>query len=476
MRTKQGKVLFIIHDNYQDDNIFPLGPAYLAAILRRTGSEVCTFCMDVFHYSNEELATYLDENEFDLICLGFMAARFKRTVETLCHVINEYKKKAWFVLGGHGPTPIPEYILRNTKADFIALGEAEETIVELLQCKLEKSGKEKQILGVACRVNDEIVINQRRKPVINIDTLPFPAWDLFPMDHYTCSLKFSGMKEYEKSFSVVTTRGCVNKCSFCYRLEKGIRVRSPQNIIDEVKILYQKYGVDYIYFSDELSVTSKKQIAEFARLIQKHKLHIKYRMECRVDLFDEEIAKILKDSGCVFLNIGFESTDQKVLDLLKKNVTVEQNIRAAEIAKQFDIGVGLNFIWGLPGDSEKSLKDNAAFIKKYNHYDQIRTIRPVTPYPGTPLYYEAIEKGLITGPDDFFARFKNADKYIINFMGIPENEIYHMLFEVNRDLIFDHFQHTNGTTEDANRLADNFYRLYFEDNAQFSGPRHYIKS
>jgi len=473
MSLKRGKVLFIIHDNYQDDNIFPMGPAYLAAILKQVGVEVSVYCMDIFHYTNQELADYLDDNEFDLIGLGFMAARFKRTVEELCGVIKRHKKKAWFVLGGHGPTPIEEYILLATRADIVTLGEADDTILELLNCKIEGGEKFKNIKGIAYRIGDVVTTNERRNPVMNLDSLPFPAWNLFPMEKYTTSLKFSGTGENEKAFSVLTTRGCVNRCSFCYRMEKGIRTRSPQNIVDEVKALHDNYGIQYIYFSDELSVTSKKQIAEFAALLHKNNLSIKYRMECRVDLFDEEIAKILKDSGCVFLNIGFESTDQNVLDILKKNVTVEQNIRAAEIANQLGIGIGLNFIWGLPGDSEKSLRNNAEFIKKYNHYDQIRTIRPVTPYPGTPLYYEAIERGLLGGPEDFFSRFKNADLYMINFLDIPEKEIYEMLFEVNKDLILDHYSHTDNNLKEANILIEKFYNLYFKGETSFDGPRHY---
>ncbi len=474
MREK-GKVLFIIHDNYQEDNHFPLGPGYLAAILREAGAEVRTYCMDVFHYTNEQLAAYLSDSEFDLIGLGFMAARFKRTVEELCRVVNNHKKKAWFVLGGHGPTPIAEYILKTTRADYVVLGEADKSIVELLDCKIS-GGDPRKIKGIAFRDEDAIVFNERQKPVSDLNTLPFPAWDLFPMDRYTASLKFAGMAEEEKSFSVLTSRGCINRCSFCYRLEKGIRSRSPENIVEEVKVLNRTYGVSYVYFSDELSVVSKKQIEEFASLLKKNNLSIKYRMECRVDLFDKEIAKILKDSGCVFLNIGFESTDQKVLDLLKKNVTVEQNIRAAQIANEFGIGVGLNFIWGLPGDSEKSLRSNVEFIKKYNQYDQLRTVRPVTPYPGSPLYYEAIERGLLKGPEDFFARFKNADLYMVNFMGIPEAEIYQMLFEVNRELITDHYQHTNGDMTEATGVIDKFYNLYFKGEVNFSGPRHYLRT
>jgi anaerobic magnesium-protoporphyrin IX monomethyl ester cyclase len=474
--NNKGKVLLVIHDNYQDDNIYPLGPGYLAAMLKKNGAKVSTYCMDVFHHTNKELADYLRSNEFDLIGLGFMAPRFKRTVEALCTLINKNKKEAWLVLGGTGPTPIPEYILKVTKADVVILGEAEETIVDLLYCKISNPEKISDIRGLAYRTDNKIVLNERRKPVMKLDTLPYPAWDLFPMEQYTTCMKFAGMKDTEKSFPVLTTRGCINKCSFCYRMEKGIRIRNPQNVIEEMKTLNRNYGITYFHFADELSIVSKKQILEFTSLLLKNRLDIKYRMDCRVALFDDDIANCLKESGCVFLNIGFESTDQHVLDLLKKNVTVEQNIRAAEIAHKYGIGIGLNFLWGLPGDSEKSLRKNAEFIKRYNMYDQIRAIRPVTPYPGASLYYEAIQRGLLKGPEDFFARFKNADLYMINFMGIPEQDIYQLLFEVNKDLILDYYKHTNNDMEQANWLIEQFYNLYFKKDSSFSGPRHYLSA
>jgi anaerobic magnesium-protoporphyrin IX monomethyl ester cyclase len=472
----KGKVLLIIHDNHQEDNIFPLGPGYLAAVLKKAGAEVQTYCMDLYHYTNKQLAEYLLDNKFDLIGLGFMAPRFNRTVKGVCEVVNAYKKDAWLVLGGHGITPIPEYILKTTTADVAVIGEGEDTFVELLFCKLNNPNRIVDLKGVAFRVEKKITVNNRRKPIMKLDSIPFPDWESFPMEEYTTSLKYAGMQNNDKSFPVITTRGCVSKCSFCHRMEAGIRVRSTANIINEVRILIQSYGVKYFQFADELSIVSKKQILGFTDLLIKYKLDIIYRMDCRVDIFDEEIARGLKNSGCVFLNIGFESTDQNVLDLMNKKVGVDQNIRAAEIAKEMGIGIGLNFICGLPGDSEKSLKRNVEFIKKYNQYDQIRTVRAVTPYPGSPLYYEAIRMGLLKGPEDFFDRFKNADLYMVNFMDIPENEIYQMLFEVNKDLILDHYEHTTKDMFKANQLIDKFYNLYFNSEYTFSGPRHAVSN
>ena len=137
--------------------------------------------------------------------------------------------------------------------------------------------------------------------------------------------------------------------------------------------------------------------------------------------------------------------------------------------------MGLNFIWGNFGDTEESLKGNVELIKKYNTYDQIRTIRPVTPYPGADLYYEAIRRNLLTGPEDFFNRFKNSDLFTVNFTDIPLDKCYELLFAANKELITDHYLNTTKDMEVANQLIDDFHRLYFEGDTKFRGVRHYGK-
>ena len=470
--NSKGKVLFIIHDIYQEDNHFPLGIAYMAAILKREGVEVEVYCQDVFHYTNEELAEFLQKSEFDLIGVGFLAARFKETIINLCGTINKYKKNAWLVLGGPGPTPISEYILRKTEADVIAMGEAEETIVDLLKSKLDK-GNLSEIKGIAYLNGESIIINERRKPIVNLDSIPFPEWSLFPMERYTTCLKLSGMDKEDKALGILTSRGCVNRCNFCYRMERGIRFRTVESVIEEIKILKERYGITYFKIQDELFVFSKKRIFEFRDALRLNNLKVKFSCQARVDIFDEEIAECLKECGCQFLNFGMESSDQKVLDLMNKNITPEQNIRAAEITRKAGIGLGLNFIWGNKGDSEESLKNNVKLIKKHNAYNQLRTIRPVAPYPGCDLYYEAIDRGLLSGPEDFFNKFKNSDLLTVNFTDIPEDKFYKLLFEANKELIIDHYMHTTKDIDSANRLIRDFYDLYFKGRTTFRGARHY---
>jgi len=428
----KGKVLFIIHDVYQDDNEFPLGAGYLASALKKEGVEVTVCCQDVFHYSNTEMAKrFLRDKEYDLIGIGFLAARFRETIVGLCETVSQHKKGAWLVLGGQGAAAIPEYVLKETQAEIAAIGEAEKTIIELLKCKLENKDLS-QIKGIAYRQGDEVKINERRKPVIKLDELPFPEWSLFPIEKYISSLRLFGADKEDRTLAMLTTRGCVNRCNFCYRMEKGIRFRSVPNVIEEIKLLNDKYGITYFQMQDELFNFPKERLFALNDELKKNNLKIKFNCSARVDNFDEETALCLKEMGCKFINFGMESSDQNVLDLMEKNTLVEENIKAAEITKKAGIGLGLNFIWGNKGDTAESLGKNVELIKKYNTYDQIRTIRPVTPYPGCRLYYEAIEKGLLSGPGDFFDKFKNSDLLMVNFTDIPEDEFYKLLLQLTK--------------------------------------------
>ena len=473
MFTKKNKVLFIIHDVYQEDNQFPMGPAYLAAVLHKKGANVESYCMDVFHYTLDELAEHLQKNEYDLIGVGFMAARFKETILDLCNVINKNKKNAWLVLGGPGPSPIPEYILRKTNADLVTIGEAENTIIDLLKCKIEK-GDLSKVDGIAYLEKGEFKKTNQNKIFYNLDELPLPLWEIFPMDKYTTCLKVFNQEPSEKGFVILTSRGCINKCNFCYRMERGLRIRSICNIIEELKILYEKYGVNCYFFQDELFVLNKKRLLEFEQALKEINLKIKFSCNARADIMDKEIVEILKRCGCQFINFGFESSDEEVLKIINKNVTVEQNIKTLKIVKEIGgIGMGLNFIWNNIGDTEESLMKNVELIKKYNTYFHCRTIRPVTPYPGSDLYYTAIEMGKLNGPGDFFEKFRNSDLILINFMRMSNKKAYELLLKANTKLILDHHQHTDGDMEKAKQLIQQFKDLYLNKTKSFRGLRHY---
>ncbi len=483
---KKRKICFIVHDVYQSDNYFPLGVAYLATIAQQAGHEVQIFSQDIWHQSNQELALFLDNNNFDIIGLGFLAARYVETIRPLAKIINKHKKNAKFILGGHGVSAIPEYILKDLKADIAMLGEGEKIIVPLLEDIINKKDFSERD-GIAVRINDKIKVNQRISPIMDLDSIPLPAWDLFPMEKYINCLDLPGSNLNDKTLAVLTSRGCINRCSFCYRMEQGIRLRSIDNLFIELQILNSKYGITYFLFVDEMFIPNKNRIKEFVTMLKKLETPIKYYCQARVEFAkDKEILKMLKESGCQIINFGLESLDQNVLDLMGKRVKVEDNHIAVQNTIEVGMHPGLNFMWGNPGDSLESLDKIVNFLLKYDTLGQLRTLRPPTPYPGCPLYYKAIKDRKLTGPADFFEKFKNSDRLTVNFTDMPDEEVYKALLNANPILIKNYYQKKakllNKNKEEYNREAEekieSFKKVYFPsslEDLKFRGARHNVK-
>lgn len=473
---KRGKVLFITHESYRDDNELQLGPPYLAALLKRAGHEVDVFSQDVFHQSNEELAQHIQESKPDVIGVGMLAANYKRTVKPLLKIINEHKGGAKVILGGQGVSAIPEYILRDTRADVGFLGEGERVILPLMDKLLSGSSLRSQ-KGIAFRDGNRVQINPSQEPVQNLDELPFPEWNLFPMEEYATGYSFIGSEKGDRNSSVVSSRGCVGKCTFCYRIEDGIRLRDVDDVMEELKTLNEEHGINYFTFQDELFVASKNRVRELSRGINALGFPIKYYAQSRVELAkNPEILEMLADSGCQFLNLGLESFDQNVLNLMHKKTKVADNYAAVESVLKSGIIPGLNVMWGMPGDSSESLGKIVDFLIEYDNQGQLRTVRPPTPYPGCPLYYTAIAEGKLAGPADFFERFGNPERMMVNFTDIPEKEYYETLLDANSRLVDNYYTKTKGDMKESESVKEGFRKLYFptcKEDINMPDPRHY---
>jgi radical SAM superfamily enzyme YgiQ (UPF0313 family) len=469
------KILFIIHDLYQNDVEFPLGVGYLSAVLQKQGYKIDIANQDLYHWSNEETVDkWVKNNSYDIIGMGFLSARFVETVLPLCKEINKHKGNALLVLGGHGATATPEYILKATQADIIVMGEGEETIIDLM----EHLDNYESLKGIAYRKGNQITVNERRPPIKDLDSIPFPAWNLFPMEKYRSTCQYMGQDKNEYSFPMLTSKGCTNKCRFCFRTEKGIRFRSIQNVMEEMKQLYDKYNITYFIFQDELFIANIKRLKEFIQGLKDWGMYgkIKYNMGgIRANIVTDELAQLLKESGCEYANVGFESMDQQGLDEMDKRETVEDNIRCAEILRKYKVTMGLNFIWGVPSDNEETLKRRVEFLRKYNSYSECRTIRFVTPYPACQMYLDAIDKGLLKDAEDFYNRFKNSDLLTVNFTKIPTEEAYRMMFKANTELILDHLKHSVMSVDEARDILKGFFGLYFEGMEKFRGARVYLR-
>jgi radical SAM superfamily enzyme YgiQ (UPF0313 family) len=293
------KILLVVYDNDSYIHWFPQGLAYIAAVLIRKGYEVKIYNQDKFHFPDEYLTEYLDENHFDVVGVSVIAGYYQyRKLLKISEAINKAKKKPFYIIGGHGPAPEPQFFLSKTHADAVVIGEGEDTIVELIEAVADNNSLA-DIKGIAFPENGKVRINKRRPLIKDIDSIPFPAYDSFPIDYYKL-LRMPYSENSDFVMPVLSSRGCPFTCTFCYRMEEGLRIRSNKNIIDEIKLLKQKYRINYIAFGDELLMSSIERVISLCESFIKSKLNIKWDCNGRLNYAKPDVLRLMKKSGCVF--------------------------------------------------------------------------------------------------------------------------------------------------------------------------------
>ena len=474
------KVLLITYDNDSYTAWFPQGLAAVGAVLKQEDYEISVWDQDINHYPDEQLTEYLNNNYFDVVGISVIAGywQYKKLLALSDAIAKSRNRPGLYVIGGYGPSPEPSYFLRKTQADVVVMGEGEDTTRELL-ASYSSGGFDaiKKVTGIAYREGDEIKRTLHRQLIPadqldNVDRVPIPAYDLFDMKVYRM-YHSKRCRKTDFAMPVLSGRGCTFKCNFCYRMDTGFRPRSPESILEEIDILQLNYGINYIMFSDDLLMVSRKRTLELAEAFIKHqeKTGRKFKWNCngRLNYCTPDILNTMEKAGCVFINYGIEAFDNPTLKIMQKALTTDVIVRGVEQTLKTNISPGLNLIWGNIGETKKTLQKAVDFLIKYDDHAQLRTIRPVTPYPGSPLYFEAIKRGLLdkdNPAEDFYERkHLNSDLLACNFTDLPDQEFHGALAEANKQLIDNYLEHQH------KRYHDQTDKLYYEQDIHFRGYR-----
>jgi anaerobic magnesium-protoporphyrin IX monomethyl ester cyclase len=459
------RVLLVIYDNDDYIHWFPTGLAYISAVLIRHGYDVEIYNQDMHHYPESHLQQYLDNNKYDVIGLSFIGGyyQYKKALK-ISEAINRAKNRPFFIIGGHGPTPEPEYFLKKTGANALIMGEGETTILELIEA-LKNKRVLHQIKGLAFCDDNQVIINAPRPLIDDIDSIPFPEYRLFPIEYYRL-LRMPHCQKSDFVMPLLSGRGCTFKCNFCYRMDEGFRPRSNEGIIEEIKLLKRDFGITYIAFADELLMSSQERTISLCNDFIKYKIDVKWDCNGRLNYAKKEVLNLMKKAGCVFINYGIEAMDDKILRNMNKALITKQIIKGIDATLEAGISPGLNIIFGNIGENRETLWKGVAFLLHYDDGAQMRTIRPVTPYPGSPLYNYAIEKGLLRDCQDFYEnKHINSDLLAVNFTDMSDDEFHKSLFEANSVLLENYFNKLRASY-DAQMKS-----LYFQCDASFRGFR-----
>ncbi len=458
-------ILLVVYDNDSYIHWLPHGLSYIAAVLKRAGHRVTFYNQDLHHYPDEHLTGVIDQGRFDMVGINAICGYYQyRKLLGLSKAIRAARHRPYYVIGGHGPAPEPAFFLRKTGADAAVIGEGEETVLELLDA-LGDPAKLAKVQGIAFRDGENVTINPRRPLIADIDTIPMPAYDLLPMEYYRL-LRLPHAAASDFVIPILSGRGCTFRCNFCYRMDEGHRTRSAEAILEEIRLLQRDYRINYIAFDDELLMTSEQRTWQLCEAFERSGLKFKWECCGRLNFAKPDLLKMMKRTGCVFINYGVEALDDQVLRNMNKALTVDVTVRGVEATLAAGISPGLNVIFGNIGENRATLEKAVEFLLKYDDGAQMRTIRPVTPYPGTPLYYYAIEKGLLKDCEDFYERkHLNSDLVSINFTDMTDEEFHRALLEANTRLIEHHFRNK------TRQFIEQARELYLGGNTGFRGFR-----
>ncbi|MES2133979.1 MAG: radical SAM protein [Bacteroidota bacterium] len=396
----------------------PLGTLYAMAYLREHGYDVKLFDT-MFCNSAKDICSTIDSYKPDIFIsyddgFNYLTKMCLTNMREACFEMQTYAKSKGckIITSSSDAADHYEDYLKHG-ADAIAIGEAEQTVLEL--CNAFKNNASIQFIqGIAYSTDKpgEIGLTSKRTVIKDLDTLPPPAWDLMDVSPY----KKMWMENHSYfSLNFVTTRGCPYKCNWCAKPIYGNRYNShsPQNIVLEIKKWQQQFGFTHIWFADDIFGLKPNWLSEFEQHIKKEKVKIDYKIQSRADLLlEEDNIQHLANSGCKTVWMGAESGSQKILDAMDKGTKVEQIYEATRLLKKHHIHVALFLQLGY---LEENINDIKLTIKMVEDLlpDDIG-ISVSYPLPGT-LFYDKVKdqlktKSNWTDSDDLDLMFKNTYK------------------------------------------------------------------
>lgn len=391
----------------------PLATILAAAVLRNAGHQVQLFDT-MFAHGPDEVIKYLQEFKPDFLVIyddGF------NYLTKMC--LTNMREAAW-KMSEHAQTHNCKVIVSSSDstdhcaeylqnhADVIILGEAEETLSELVA----DYSHYPNIAGVAFMQQGQLSKTATRKLNTNISTLPLPAWDLVDVEAYR-KMWLSRWNYF--SLNVATTRGCPYKCNWCAKPIYGnaYNMRSPEHVVRELKYLKEKYSYDHIWFCDDIFGLRRNWVIEFAELVKKEGLQLRYKIQSRADLLvQEKYVEALAASGCESVWIGAESGSQKILDAMDKGTTIAQIKEANRLLKQYGIKPAFFLQFGYPGETMQDIRNTINLLTECLPDDMGASVS--YPLPGTG-FYESVKKDFTnktnwTDSDELALMFNNTYK------------------------------------------------------------------
>jgi anaerobic magnesium-protoporphyrin IX monomethyl ester cyclase len=432
------KILFIAPPLPKaNTNAQPLGFGYLASVLRRGGFndiqilDACSLGLTV-----DDAVQFAREYEPDVVGVTSMTVTAKNGLR-IAAGIKADRKDTKVVIGGVHVSVLPEEGAADPNVDLVVRNEGEYAFLEAIQ-RWSVGETAEDVAGTTVRIDGEIIHNPPRPRITDLDALPFPARDLLPMDIYRAGLAFP--PNIRLRTLIYSARGCPYDCKFCASSNvwgsHRWATRSASNVLDEIESVVDEFGIYGFEFVDELTTLQRDRLAEFCAGIHDRGLH-KVRWVCSstVKQVDYEMARMMKEAGCSMLYVGVESGSPEIRKRLNKRISNEEIIHAFRAARRAGLRTGACFMLGAPGETAETVQESIELARLIRPHKIALNI--VTPYPGTAIYDEHVDKGVELNWDEAFSSDPDTPEeatIFYNVSGLPDEELQGLWSKFRREV------------------------------------------
>ncbi len=380
--------------------VAPIGVAYLAATLRANGYEVAVLDLCFEKHCHTAVSSYINRFRPDIIGLSLRnldnstAFGSKSYIVELKELVATIKavSPAVMIIGGSGFSSSPQPLLEYLDLPYGVVGEGEAALLQFVQ-RIEQGLGVTDIPGLIYRVEDGFRRNAGGA-YLNLDELPAPAWDLIDYRRY---MRYGGYG------AIQTKRGCCFNCIYCsYPVIEGrhYRLRSPRRIVDEIEQLHRQHGIDYFFFVDSVFSFPVSHAQSICEELIRRQLPIAWEAMTNPRGITEDLVRVMKQSGCIGIEVGIDSASPTMLKNLGKNFVQADIKRAVELYRRFAIPFSIYLLLGGPGETEATIRETVEFLDGISQPNQLLMNFGIRIYAATPLAEVALHSGLIADEDE----------------------------------------------------------------------------
>jgi anaerobic magnesium-protoporphyrin IX monomethyl ester cyclase len=406
---KTQKRLAFIQPMINDGNFTPpIGMLIMSAIMENNGWEVCYFDERLGH----DVIKLLVDFKPSIVGISAVTPSVLRGRE-LADEIKKVLPETFIVFGGPHPTSMPEEVAGWDSVDFVVVGEGEHALSDLCQWFL--SGKEpselSKIPNLCYKINGNVVHNEIHSFLLpqELDLLPMPAFHILDIEQIFRKTRHGLFQKGNRILPIMGSRGCPNRCTFCCRMMGyKIRYRDTKLLINEIETMVKRYNLDEIYFEDDnFTVNQQRALDILNSLIERDLgVYIKFANGIRADAVNAEILDRMKKAGCYSISFGIESGSPRVLNMMRKNLSLDKARENVKLAKSMGLLVGSNCIIGYPGETVSDIDESLDYFLSLD-LDSMAVVNLI-PFPGTEVRRICEENGYLT------PEAKNWNNYIFD--------------------------------------------------------------